>query len=486
MRRRAVLGGLAIAAAMTSATACDQLFGIDERPLLSQTAAGDATTGADAPNGDAPSVSSDAVADASATDAPPCSGPTIYVSTKGNDSSPGCDPSNPKATIANAITASSSPDAGITTIEVCAGTYPANGLTLDTGASLMGGYSCSTWARTATYGYPSFDATNETVLEVTTSNVSGATLTITGSSGTVDGFTIQGQLTGSISATAAAIRVTGLGTPTISNDHLLGGATTYAITTPDPTPASAGLVVDDGASPIVTMDTIEGGSGTTPAGSGTGSAGVYTTGANGAVTITGCTIRGGSGRTTGTSGSGSQGLLLNGSTGGIAYTIVSSAIQGGTGSTASCSNVCRATRGVNLTTGTATLVLTDDAIEGGDVVDNPGGATTGTECPHGVEAEAGGTVTATGNRIYGGRCNLTSPANVASLFGLFVGGGAALAATNNMIHMGTSTIPQGGWAVRPRRESCTTRSSAARAPAGSSEPCGCREARPPPSSRTTS
>jgi hypothetical protein len=135
---------------------------------------------------------------------------------------------------------------------------------LDTGASLTGGYSSSTWARTATYGYPSFDATNETVLEVTTSNVSGATLTITGSSGTVDGFTIQGQLTGSISATAAAIRVTGLGTPTISNDHLLGGATTYAITTPDPTPASAGLVVDDGASPIVTMDTIEGGSGTAP------------------------------------------------------------------------------------------------------------------------------------------------------------------------------------------------------------------------------
>jgi len=479
MRRGGWGAWLAIAAAIASATACDQLFGIDERPLLSQTDAGDATTGSDAPGGDdssmdastgdtassdgdattGDSASGDGTADASgegatdspSSDAPACTGPTLYVSTKGKDSNPGCDPGNPKSTIASALAAAGSGDAGVTTIEVCAGTYMANSLTLQSSVSLLGGYGCTVvpWTRTATYGYPTFDPTNLTTLEVTSTSTSGATLTITepGATGTVDGFTIQGQLTGTISTTAAAIRVTGASAPTISNDHLIGGGTTYSVTTSDPTPASAGLVVDDGATPLVTMDTIEGGSGTTAAGSGTGSVGVYATGANGPLTLTGCTVHGGSGRATGPSGSGSQGMLLNGSAAGIAYTIESSAIQGGTGSTATCASGCRATRGLYLFTGTATLVFTNNAIEGGDLIHNTSGSVTGTDCPHGVESLVSGTVTVTGNRIYGGRCNLSSPANIASFFGLYVGGGATLVATDNMIHMGTSTIAQGGAAL---------------------------------------
>ncbi|MGD0523486.1 MAG: hypothetical protein ABSE49_00005, partial [Polyangiaceae bacterium] len=435
--------------------------------------AGDATTGADAPGGDTSSADAagpDADADGTvpgdtgasdgllgegatdssgdgANDAATCTGSTLYVSTKGADSNSGCDPAHPKLTIAGAITTAGA--TGATIIQVCAGTYAADSLTVSTNVVLMGGYACKTtapWTRTATYGYPTFDTTNQTILQVATTSTTGATLTLEGSGG-VDGFTIQGQATGSINTTAAAVRVTGAVSPTITNDQLLGGGTTYTGTGTDPTPASAGLVVDDGASPVVAMDLIEGGTGSTPAGEGTGSAGVYATGANGTLTIRGSTIRGGSGKNTGPSGSGSQGLLLNGSAGGVMYTVESSAVYGGTGTTGVCANGCRATRGLYLNTGTATLVVSGDSIEGGDVTANPNGSTTGTDCPHGVEVLALGSVTVTGSRIYGGRCNTTSSASGASLFGLYVSGGATLVATNNMIHMGASDIPHGGGAL---------------------------------------
>jgi hypothetical protein len=486
MRRERRAIGIALAAAIVWVAGCDQLFGIDERPLLPGDDAGDAATGTDstvdAPGNDADAatiadsasqeaggdgdaataadgtadvavdgaadVGPDVTADGPGADAAPCTGPTLYVSTQGNDQSPGCDPAKPKKSIAAAIAAAKTP-AGVTTIEVCAGTYSVASLVLDTPASLLGGYDCAQWKRSTTYGYPTFDATNATTIQPASPSATGATLEIIGStlglSTVVDGFTILGQPTGTLGFTSAAVLVTGGASPTVSNDHLVGGGTTYSGTAA--IPAAAGVVVDNGASPVIQQDTIEGGSGVTPVGQGAGSEGVYATGANGALTITNCTVRGGTGRTTGPSGSGSQGVALTGSTAGIAYTINFSTITGGMGSNGTCAVGCRATRGVYLDTGSATVVLDGNAIDGGDEVNNPNGSTTGTDCPHGVEVLAGGSVTATANRIYGGRCNLANPANLASLYGLFVGGGATLLAQNNMIHMGTSSIAHGAAAI---------------------------------------
>jgi hypothetical protein len=228
----------------------------------------------------------------------------------------------------------------------------------------------------------------------------------------------------------------------------VGGGTTHTGTGTDPTPGSAGIVVDNGGSPTLAMDTIEGGSGSTGAGEGNGSVGVYTTGANGAVTITGCTVKGGSGTTTGPSGTGSHGLFFTGATTSVDYTVTSSTITGGTGSNPSgCSIGCRATRGVYVDSGNAVVVLTGNAIDGGDEVADGNGSITGTDCPHGVEISAGGSAAVTGNRIYGGRCNIPNPASLASFFGLFVGGGASLVAENNMILMGTSNVPHSAAAL---------------------------------------
>jgi len=383
------------------------------------------------------------------SDAPLCGTTTLYVSTTGSDANPGC-MSAPKKTIAAAIAAAKTAGT-VTTIEVCTGTYSTPPLTLDVGVSLLGGFDCTLWQRTSTYGYPVFDGMNATTLAYELPDAGptpvGTTLTVTGPiHPTIDGFTISGPSSGSFSTTSGAVLVSGGSSPTLSNDQLQGGGTTYTNTgTGDPTPATAGVVVTNSATPTITADVIRGGSGTTKAGAGNGSVGVYADGTNGNVAIDGCTIHGGTGQAiVGGTGTGSSGVVIEPSVGtGPTYTIHGSAIDGGSGQ-----NGTRATRGVYADSGgNAALVLQSSSVDGGDEVNNPNGATTGVLCPKGVEFLAGGSVTATGNRIYGGRCNIPTPQNSASLYGLFVGGSATAVVENNMIHMGTSTIPHGAGAL---------------------------------------
>jgi hypothetical protein len=436
---------VALPAVVTTAAlfaGCSGILGIDD---VYPWDGGDASQ-ADGAGGDVASMDAESgTTDTGGQDATPCSGPTMYVSvTTGMDSNPGCSSGAPKKTLAATFAAAKAAGT-VTTIEVCAGSYPEDPLTLDFPVSLLGGYACSDWTRSTTYGYPSFDPTNETTVAYAgpvTSVSPGATLTVTGtaltSSTIVDGFTLQGPASGSFSTTGAAVLVSGGSSPTLSNDQLQGGGAAYTgVGTGDPTPGSAGIVVNDSASPGIKADLVSGGSGTTGAGAGNGSAGFYADGTNGDVTIQGSTIHGGTGQATGPTGTGSTGVLIETATGtSPVYTVETSRIDGGYGQ-----GTTRATRGLYVDTGgSATLDLKSCFVEGGDEVNDSGGATTGTLCPHGVEFVAKGNVNVTGNRIYGGRCNIPSPDNQASLYGLYVTGGAVLVAENNMIHMGTSGV----------------------------------------------
>ncbi|MGH7284708.1 MAG: hypothetical protein ACRELY_24550, partial [Polyangiaceae bacterium] len=115
---------------------------------------------------------------------PGCTGGTIYVSPTGNDSSTGCSQTAPLLTLTHALKiAKDQGSALVSEIHACKGKYAEHGLVLDFPASLRGGYDCSTWARTATFGSPAFDGTNATEIDdVDTSSPSSiVTLTISGS-----------------------------------------------------------------------------------------------------------------------------------------------------------------------------------------------------------------------------------------------------------------------------------------------------------------
>jgi hypothetical protein len=367
-----------------------------------------------------------AVADTSG-DAPLCTGPTIYVAPTGSDSNPGCLKTAPKKTIGAAIAAASTV-ASVTTIQVCKGTYNENPLTLTTATSLKGGFGCGAWARTATYGYPTFDGTNATIIQNAAASASGATLTLSGNGVTsavvVDGLTVLGATSGTTSGSVSAVVIASGAAPTLSNSELTGGSLTAPAGN-----ASVGVSVTTGSSPTITNNKINGGSGIVPPTStliGHASIGILADGTSPSVQILANLVDGGSGTGSNPSAGGSIAMEFNGATTtpGTAFTVRGNALFGGTGT-----SVGGAPSAGLFVGGTASLTLDSNSIDGG-------GGASGVNCSSGVVVQATGALLVTGNRIYAGNCGLT---NLAAPFGLLVTGPVASAVVyDNMIHAGTT------------------------------------------------
>jgi hypothetical protein len=359
---------------------CNAILGNDEGVLATNAgadAAADTTQsdGQAGPRADSsPDVATDAPScpDAGApVDAAPalCAAGIVYVSPSGDDARDGCTPCTAKQSIGGAlasIVAATTPgDAGATdggtmdaghpgdaghasdagdagssalamAIHVCAGTFAEAALTLAVPVSLMGGYSCGTWSRTASYGYPTFDGVDETIVTPASSQLDVDTLRITGaavdSTVLVDGLTFKGTTTST--AGRAAIHVQSNAAPVLSNDQILGGSAN----TPSPGAGASNGMIVSGASPEITLDLIDGGSGT---GTGIGSMGIYVSA--GSPSIHGNTIHGGSGHG---DGGGSFAIYDEGGalTRAAGAAIRTNVIDGGTGFTSEMSGI--ATMGI--------------------------------------------------------------------------------------------------------------------------------------------
>jgi hypothetical protein len=200
-------------------------------------------------------------------DAPHSDGPApasiVYVSASaGDDANDGTVRTKPKKTIASALarakSISTAPE-----VHVCKGTYIETSLSLSQTLNLRGSYDCTSWQQTATYGFPTFDKANLSVIENANPSLQAATLLVTGAvapSAVVDGFAIVG---GSSSAgTTYGVEVTGSASPVLANDTIAGGAGTGASNKP----GSVGVSIE-GGSPELRVSEILGGSGTGSPGS---------------------------------------------------------------------------------------------------------------------------------------------------------------------------------------------------------------------------
>jgi hypothetical protein len=424
--------------AVASLVACDQLFDIKNREALLSDAGPDSSVEASAEASGEGSVESGGPDTSS--DAPLCAGPVVYVSvTTGSDANPGCSNAAPKKSIGAALAAAQAAGT-VTSIEVCKGVYNESGLVLTTATSLLGGYGCVDWKRSSGYGYPTFDGTAATVIQNSNPTINSATLNVATSAVTsaalVDGFTILGATSGTITNSAAAVVCSNNASPTLSNNQLSGGS----VTAPTGN-ASAGVLVLTGANPVITGNKINGGSGTIPTTSteaGHASVGIYADGSSAGLQIVGNAINGGSGNALNTTSGGSVAVSLLGTSGsgtGPSYTVRSNALVAGTGT--SMEDV--PTTGLFLN-GMMTVVVDSNSIDGG-------GGTTGTACSVGVSVNGTGPSTFTANRIYAGNCGLTSTTTAPQGLKL-IGPLGPTVVYNNMIHGGTAAgAPSVFWAA---------------------------------------
>jgi hypothetical protein len=206
-------------------------------------------------------VSDASAADASAKDAtaPSDAGiPTVvYVSSKtGRDSNSGLVQGAPKMSLAAAIAVAVALDAGVE-VHACAGTYLESSLQVAGAISLRGAYDCSTWARTATFGYPTFDHTNDTIVENANPALQSATLKIEGSvsaTTVIDGLTIVGAAL--LDGVTSGVQIQDEASPILRDDVIGGGGGHTTIGD-----GSYGIYIVNGAAPEVTHDAINGGTG---------------------------------------------------------------------------------------------------------------------------------------------------------------------------------------------------------------------------------
>src|SRR5262249_30757361 len=76
-------------------------------------------------------------------------GPVVYVSPDGSDENDGCTTATPQRTIASALAFVKGAGAAHHEVHVCAGTYAERALAVDYPVSILGGFACNTWTRTA-------------------------------------------------------------------------------------------------------------------------------------------------------------------------------------------------------------------------------------------------------------------------------------------------------------------------------------------------
>jgi hypothetical protein len=355
-----------------------------------------------------------------------CTGGLLYVSPTGNDTNDGCATNAPLKTIARAASvAKAQGNALVQEVHVCKGIYQEPQITVDFKSSLRGSYDCTTWKRTATFGYPTFDGTNAT--EIDSNQTTGASITTVAVGGSavdasvvVDGFSIRGS---SSASTSIALALNG-GTPSIQNNQITGGTFSEATAAQ----ASIGVQISGDASPEITSSTIDGGGGatTSTSTSAIGSVGISIGVDSGSPNIHGVTINGGSGSAP--IGSGSIGIAVSGGTFSTANAIRSCTINGGTGKIGT-SGV--ASTGV-LSVASGSVEVDDDAISGGA---GSCAMASGNCSNFGVIAGVG-SLTLRADKIYGG--DATGGTNGGSA-GITVSGLKSFVAENDMIHGGNAS-----------------------------------------------
>ena len=343
-----------------------------------------------------------------------CSAKVVYVSEEtGDDTYNGCSPCSPKQSIGAALSAlaelASGEELSGFTVRVCSGVY--EGLSLQQPVSLEGGYDCTTWQRTPDYGYPTFDALNETTL--VNPSVQGATLVIdeaaVDADTHVDGFRIQGREDGNLYGTVA-LSISSGASPLISNNRITGGSGVNEIF------GSVGIWIEGDSSPEIELNSIDGGSGV---GLSVGSAALVVPGDASAPHIHDNQIDGGSGHAL---ERGSVGIYLASSG---ALTIERNVVSGGSGLQDSPLQSGRSATAAVWLSGSGSYTVSANHIDGGTSADD---STMGLA----VYSKASGEITIVRNRIYGGELQ----AEDAQTRGIFIDGSQYVVIANNMIHGG--------------------------------------------------
>jgi hypothetical protein len=372
-----------------------------------------------------------------------CTGGLLYVSPTGNDTNTGCTSDKPLQTISHGVSlAKAQGSALVQEVHVCKGVYKEPQITVDFKSSLRGGYSCTDWKRTATFGYPTFDGTNASEIDSNaTTGTSIITLAVGGSAVDatviIDGFLVRGS---SAPATTIALELSA-GAPTIKDDQILGGAPTESAA-PN---ASIGIQIGSGGSPEITSCSIDGGGGvtTSTSSSANGSAGIVIAADSGSPNIHGATIGGGSGSAQ--TGDGSIAITVGGGTFATANAIRENMIAGGTGKIA-VSGVA--------SVGVVSVASGSVELDGNEILGGAGScAKASGNCSNfGIVAGVGSLILR-GNKIYGG--DATGSTNGGSA-GVTVSGLKSFIAENNMIHGGNKTSAAAHGSARAIELNATT------------------------------
>jgi hypothetical protein len=349
-------------------------------------------------------------------------GPIVYVSPSGSDANTGLSQSSPKRSIASAVAYAINSLPPGTQVHVCAGTFGETGLTVLKDVSVLGSYDCATWKRTAGYGFPKFDGTNQTVVANASPSTQAATLvvggTVTGAT-VIDGLIVVGA--SGLTATTVGIDVKDQAAAVLSNDVIGGGGGTGDATHF----GSIGVRIAGSAAPEVAFCEIGGGTGS----GAVGSVGVHLQ-TTGAPSIHDDVVSGGTGAPLATTnGAAAVGVFLGSSLGDAtplkALFVTGSDATGAAGSTA----------GIAVGTGVdATIVGCD--VEGGY-------GTLSTTSSVGIQVNAAGNVHLLQDRIYGGKRTGAS----ASTIGVDVTGATALLVENSEIHAGAVPNSAGSQAI---------------------------------------
>jgi hypothetical protein len=351
-------------------------------------------------------------------------GTIVYVSTSGGlDSNSGLTPSSAKKTIAAGLLVA----AGIpaSEVHVCTGAYPESQLIISRNAKLMGGYDCTTWKRSATYGAPGFDKIHETTIQNGDVPAQPTTLVLAGKltqATLIDGFTIRGA--SSATAPVGAIAVRDGASPVISNDWIEGGSGQGTAVLP----GSYGIDIEGMAAPTINEDEIIGGGGM----GNSGSIGVIAN-TGGAATIQGDVIYGGHGVGSGAGAVGTAGLVIAAT---LSIPVAGCAIYA-TDATAGAA-YAYSSWGViigPLPSANVSAVVQSSLIEGGTGATGIGSV--------GVAIATTGDVGLVGDRIYGGKRGPSASTIGGQTLGVWIAGAGSALIADSMIHAGSPYGPGG-------------------------------------------
>ncbi|MDB4939233.1 MAG: hypothetical protein JWP87_6205 [Labilithrix sp.] len=310
--------------------------------------------------------------------APGCPDHVVYVSADGNDNASGCTTKTPKRTVGAALALLKTLSAQKHEVHVCRGQYD-EAVALDYPTSILGAYECSTWKRSTSYGAPTFDGVNESVIRGTPTSPPLTASSIEGIA--VDGLTLRAA--DATSARLPAVVVQKNAKLKLTNTKALAGGGNA-----NDSPGSVGLLVDTGAFADIASAIIDGGAATNKTTGGYGSAGIFITAKGGGVHVADARILGGGGIVT--SGTGSIGILALGGT--LPSTVERSNVNGGTGHT----GVGSASYGTGFFGAATDVTVVDSIVTGGASGCTNGCAVTG------LAVSTAGKVTIRGNRITGG------------------------------------------------------------------------------------